>query len=1807
MQNIDGALAFQATLDIDDFNVSAEAMERHIRKASSGIQAEAESMERSFLDFAQKGAMYIQAYLVGQGMTGLLQSIVQVRGQFQQLEIAFGTMLGSEKEATKLMNQMIETAAKTPFDLMGVASGAKQLLAYGTAADKVNDTLVRLGNIASGLSIPLNDIVYLYGTTMVQGRLYAQDVRQFTGRGIPLVRELAKMYGVTAEEINAMVSAGKIGFADVEKVIHGMTDAGGQFYNLMEKQSASLTGMISNLEDSWDSMLNDIGKKNQDVFATAINSASYLVEHYQQILDILEAVAMGYGTYKAAIIANTLVTKGYTGVALIDNTVRQAKIALLKAEAVATGQVAAQTKTMQAAQEAHVAALEKQLTVEELAIMKMKLRISTIQSLLTAQQEEYLSNLGLTASSEGYEAAAMEVLTAEQREAVMKVDLTGKSAVYRAALENEIKIKKDSIESAKKKAAAEIASLKEEQKVAQQRLDFAKQQHISSLQQLEDARYELWQARQNGNATAAYNAQKRFGIATSREATTQKALEAAQIELNAKTEALEAATTRQATLATVADTQAKVAQGAATTMLTTVTARFTTAMRTLWLTMKANPVGWLVTAFGLLYTAITAFGDKQKEVNDLTGEFNASVSEEMERLNMLKSIIETTDVTTKTHKDAVEKVNSMCKEYNITLLDENGILKSQKALYEELTDAIKRNAKAKTNAKYIEKANTERGERDSDIYEDLFSDTKRLTAYHAIPGANGYNYSATSINKMTDATKDNIRTETQEISDMLARIDKESTEFASRRWKAIDQVAMHVQNATGANEEEILAFRRVYAKALDESIESARRFFSETDQLIKENDLYNGKAEVSIDTEYANMSFSDLDAKIKESQKEIDILNEKIIDPKTDTAEIDGLKSKLTELIGIRDKLTVALTGKEEKLNTDNAIQGRIKELKELIADEEYGSEQREKHMSELIKLQGKLQGTSTKTQSVKNDEQQLIDKQLEAQRKLERARIEIMEEGYAKRKATLDLQHKEALDAIDKEERELEKAYEKTGRKGGLTNDERVAFQQRRNMEQQVYDTESSKLFDGEIEYKKQQYQAYFNWVRNVGQKEADAHFKTLIAEGSSFTSWINQQIADLEARKAAGTLTDGDANALNALRIQQDELSGTKSAMDLFRESVSRTVGQAQTLAEKLQAIADLKEKLANGEFHLNQDETAAASYELQQQDSDIQKEVQEKVLSDYRTYEEKRLSIMRDYQALREAAERNGNADRIRMINEAENEALSSLNADMLKQSDSWKRLFTDLDSLSADELATLISGFQEQLQNADLKLNPVDYKALMDSLGQAKEVLISKNPFKAMTQFYDDYTKARQKLADAKADVAAGNGSDEDVKDAEREVRKAAKGITDTVEELTQTATECGNAVASIFDSLGNEDIAESLGTAVNMMGALGDAAASFGRMMSGDDILGGISGMVSSVSSVIGIFSKLHDAKYERRIKQLQNDIDNLEASYTRLERAFNNTYWVFSDEQREAYEKNIDLINEQIKALELEAETAKKSWRFTEYSKLTKEIKELQDTLSEAQRQGDMFTIFQTQIANLREQQRLMEQQIENERKKKKTDNDKIKEWKNQIESVNQQVEDLERQMMETLAGISVKSAIDEFASALVDAYTQGGDAAEALGEKTKSVLKNAVVEALKRQFLAKGINDAVEYLSDAMSDSVLSDKEREHFTNLVKQAGDLFNTALEGVGDWIKDMQVEENESEDALAGAVRGMSEETGGVIAGRLNAFIINQGDQTSIMRQMLLHHAAISANTGATVGELQQIKAELKAIRNGGNTLLTQGIS
>ena len=300
-----------ALFDLQTQQAQARLSVRKLKDEQSLYQKETQKV----VDSNNQMAVSFQKTLAAIGGTAMLKKfvsdVVKVRGEMQQIEVSLSTLLQNKEKADTLMSQIVKTAAETPFSVTELATGSKQLVAYGFQAEEVNDTLVRLGNIASGLGLPLERLTYLYGTTMTQGRLYARDLMQFTTSGIPMLQGLADMYGKSTDEVNKMVSAGKIGFPEVKKVIENLTDEGGKFFNLMQEQSKTLTGKISNLGDSWDEMLNKIGKSNEDTLNASLDTAKYLVEHYETVGRILIGLISTYGTYKAATISYYAITKTY--------------------------------------------------------------------------------------------------------------------------------------------------------------------------------------------------------------------------------------------------------------------------------------------------------------------------------------------------------------------------------------------------------------------------------------------------------------------------------------------------------------------------------------------------------------------------------------------------------------------------------------------------------------------------------------------------------------------------------------------------------------------------------------------------------------------------------------------------------------------------------------------------------------------------------------------------------------------------------------------------------------------------------------------------------------------------------------------------------------------------------------------------------------------------------------------------------------------------------------------------------------------------------------------------------------------------------------------------------------------------------------------------------------------------------------------------------------------------------------------------------------------------------------------------------
>lgn len=317
MQGLD----FEMLLSDREFASQLLNNERRIGSFSKKAVKDLGSIEEQFKQLGQVAS----GYFAFNELKGLGTQLINIRGEFQQLQIAFETMLGSKGKADQLMSEVVSLAAQTPFSLREAASATKQLLAYGFASETVVEELRKLGDIAAGVGAPIGDLAYLMGTLKTQGRAMTQDINQLAGRGIPIWDELAKVLKVNVGEVRNFVEAGKVGFTEVQQVVRNLTAEGSIFGGLMEKQSKSLTGMVSALGDAVDMMFNEIGQSQEGALASSIGFATSVVENYQPILDTLKVIIASYGSYKAALLLTAAVQSSVTAANIIDGYVQLAK------------------------------------------------------------------------------------------------------------------------------------------------------------------------------------------------------------------------------------------------------------------------------------------------------------------------------------------------------------------------------------------------------------------------------------------------------------------------------------------------------------------------------------------------------------------------------------------------------------------------------------------------------------------------------------------------------------------------------------------------------------------------------------------------------------------------------------------------------------------------------------------------------------------------------------------------------------------------------------------------------------------------------------------------------------------------------------------------------------------------------------------------------------------------------------------------------------------------------------------------------------------------------------------------------------------------------------------------------------------------------------------------------------------------------------------------------------------------------------------------------------------------------------------
>ena len=271
-------------------------------KASATFGKVGNSAGRMLSVLKSAPAMIAGALGVG-GLGAALGVGVKLSAEFEQAEVAFTTLLGSADAAKQVIGDLSDFAASTPFQFPSLKDAARSLVAFGVEQKALIPTLRAVGDVAAGIGAPIGDIAEIYGKARVQGRLFMEDINQLTGRGIPIIQELAKQFGVAESEVRNLVSTGSVNFGHLQRAFVDLTSDGGKFTGMMDAQSKTAAGLWSTLKDN----AGLAAKEVADNFMPLIKNA--MTRSIEAIADF----RAGFGDTVASLSAIVGVAKGFIG------------------------------------------------------------------------------------------------------------------------------------------------------------------------------------------------------------------------------------------------------------------------------------------------------------------------------------------------------------------------------------------------------------------------------------------------------------------------------------------------------------------------------------------------------------------------------------------------------------------------------------------------------------------------------------------------------------------------------------------------------------------------------------------------------------------------------------------------------------------------------------------------------------------------------------------------------------------------------------------------------------------------------------------------------------------------------------------------------------------------------------------------------------------------------------------------------------------------------------------------------------------------------------------------------------------------------------------------------------------------------------------------------------------------------------------------------------------------------------------------------------------------------------------------------
>lgn len=742
---------------------------------------------------------------------------------------------------------------------------------------------------------------------------------------------------------------------------------------------------------------------------------------------------------------------------------------------------------------------------------------------------------------------------------------------------------------------------------------------------------------------------------------------------------------------------------------------------------------------------------------------------------------------------------------------------------------------------------------------------------------------------------------------------------------------------------------------------------------------------------------------------------------------------------------------------------------------------------------------------------------------------------------------------------------------------------------------SKSKDPFLDKLEKQKKEYQRFMKWINSGDEaliKAANKEFEGLLKQGATYIDYLKKQREIIESVDVSKRTKAQNAQ-LRTLNNQIAEET-KKTVLETFNTELSEQLSNAKSVMQMLNIIEQKRKQLANDGTEVDNSKKET----LDEAEKDVVKQAKEEtdaLLENYASYLDKKIKLELQYQNDIDLLKKRMNTaqtdEEKKSIQAAIDNRTKQHNKDIKNDGDTdYTTLLKDYATFEQKK-QSIIDEYDEKRQkamehnNQQLvdELNKAQAKALSNlALGEMQsnpnwekmfgnldeittkkleEILAmieGKSAFLGVEFDPKDLETIKKKIEEIKGEIKERNpfkalvSSIKDYSKAanDESKKKALTNMFESASSAINLVSGSLNAVVGGMEKMGVQ-MDDETQTIINDIGGILDGASQLAQGIATGNPLSIIQGGIGLLTSAFDLFNS-KDRKAEKQIKKHAEAIGELERAYTALS-------WAIG------------------KALG-----------------------------------GEVYKNQKAAIANMQQQQQHLLAMQREERSKKKTDNGKIREWQSQYEELGQQIEDMIDTISNDILQTDAKTFANELGDALVSAFAKGESAADAFGQTVDNVIKQAVLNQLKKNFLEKQLQGALDNLEKSMGywngDEFifdgLSEAEIAAFKAQVNGITSQFNQAMGMYSDIFKEIVVPD--ADTSLTGAVKGVSEETASMLGGQVNAMRMNQVESIQILRQQLAALNAIAANTGYN-RFLESIYIQMRNSASSGDPLRSQGLS